>query len=77
MIKKIKAVLKDKNRKNILRIIKEFIVIAVIRKCLPTHYFSSFIYRKGTNNYLDYVTNGEGKIIDQHCALRGNLSTIG
>lgn len=66
MIKKIKAVLKDKNRKNILRIIREFIVISVKRKCFPTHYFSSFIYRKGIDNYLDYITNGEAKLIDQH-----------
>lgn len=69
MIKKLKAVIKDKNRKNIIRIIWELIVIAVNRKCLPTHYFSNFIYRKGVNNYLDYITNGEAKRIDKsaHC----------
>lgn len=74
--KKLKAVIKDKNRKSTLRIIWELIVIAVIRKCLPTHYFSSFIYRKGVNNYLDYITNEEDKLIDQHVHCRATYQLL-
>jgi hypothetical protein len=65
MIVKSKAVLKDKNRKNISKIMKETTIIAVKRRCLPTHYFSHFIYRKGIENYLDYLTGKEANKIHQ------------
>ncbi len=59
MLKKTKAFLKDKNKKNIFRIIKECIIITLRLRCVPTHYFTGFVYRKNTENYLDYLSMKE------------------
>lgn len=69
MIIKLKVVKNDKSKKNIFRMIWELMVITIRRRCLPTHYFSSLIYRKGVNNYLDYISNKEAKKIHKsmHC----------
>ena len=59
MLKKSKAVLKDKNKKNIFRIIKEIIIITLRLRCIPTHYFTCFVYRKNVENYLDHLSQKE------------------
>jgi len=58
-----KAVLKDRNKKNVLRMLKEATIIAAKRRCLPTHYFSYFVYRKGTENYLDFISGKDANKI--------------
>lgn len=59
MLKKTRAFLKDKNKKNIFRIIKEVIIITLRLRCIPTHYLTSFLYRKNIENYLDYLSMKE------------------
>lgn len=59
ILKKTRVVLKDKNKKNVFRIIKEVIIIALRLRCVPTHYFTSFLYRKNIENYIDYLSQKE------------------
>jgi hypothetical protein len=66
MMVKARAIMKDKNKKNILKIIKETTIIAIKQRCLPTHYFTAFIYRKGIKNYLDYLNKRDGLIIQRY-----------
>jgi hypothetical protein len=63
MFLKSKAVMKDKNKKSFLRIMKDVTTIAISRRCIPTYYFSDFIYRRDAANHLDYITNDEARKI--------------
>lgn len=61
MIFKSKAVMKDNNKKSIFKIMKELTIIALKERCIPTHYFSYFLYRNGVKNYLGYLTGREAR----------------
>ncbi len=58
-IKYLKLVYNDNNRKSILRIIYEFLVLTINKKCLATHYFTSLLYKTEILNYRDYLTVSE------------------
>ena len=45
-IKHINVFFKDPDKKGILRIIKEAIHFALLKKTVPTDYFRKFLYRK-------------------------------
>lgn len=49
----------DKNKKNILKILKEFFHLWVIQKHIPIHYFSRFLYRKEFIHYKDYMSTAQ------------------
>tara|TARA_B100000809_G_scaffold194433_1_gene193637 strand:- start:384 stop:1439 length:1056 start_codon:yes stop_codon:yes gene_type:complete len=67
-ISRIKVFLKDPNKKPFLKIIKEFIVLAFIKKEIPFYYFK-FLYKKKITNYLDYVGLKEQQLITTHHTL--------
>lgn len=51
--------LRDKNRKNVFKIIKELIILFFHKRALPTHYLTNLLYRKNISNYKDYLTFAE------------------
>lgn len=55
---RIKVFLKDKEKKNILKIIKELLVLLRSKKEIPYYYFKR-IYKKKITNYLDYLSTKE------------------
>jgi len=52
----IKVFIKDPDKKNMGRLVKELIRYAWIKKTLPSDYFRKFLYRKEVDNYLDYLS---------------------
>ncbi len=48
--------LRDKNKKKWLQIIKEFATLGISRKELPLNYISHLMYRKNVTNYNDYLS---------------------
>ena len=54
-----KQVYGDKDRKPLPRILREFLVTSVTTRCIATHYFTSFLYKSGIDNYLDYLSHRE------------------
>ncbi len=61
---RISVVLNDKDKKGLLVIIKEVIVLWVIKKRFPKHYFGRFLYRKNSGPYKNFLDNTEyNKII--------------
>ena len=59
MKQRISVFLNDKERKPILKIIKEAIVFWFVKKELPFFYFGKFLYRKNVTNYTDYLSSKE------------------
>jgi hypothetical protein len=57
------VVLRDEDRKSVLRMCREFIRCSVACKCIAVHYFTSFLYRKDVVNVLDYLSHREGKTV--------------
>lgn len=57
----IRAIFRDPDRKNIFKIIWEFLYCSYKKKCIALHYFTCFLYRKDVKNILDYVTEKEAK----------------
>jgi hypothetical protein len=55
-------ILKDPDRKPLLRIIFELFNLLFIHKELPVHYFSRYLFKKGTTNIKDYLP---GKLISK------------
>jgi hypothetical protein len=49
--------LKDPDRKSIVRIIYEVIYLTIWYREIPVHYFSRFLFKKGINNIKDYLPN--------------------
>jgi len=47
---------RDKNKKNWPRIIKEFTTLCISRKELPLNYITHLMYRKNVGNYKDYLS---------------------
>jgi hypothetical protein len=56
---KFKWFLKDKDKKPLYRIFLELKTTAFVHRCIPTHYFTHFLYRKKNENYLDYICDKE------------------
>lgn len=54
--------LRDKNKKNYFKIIKEFVHLAILKKEIPIYYFK-YLYRKNVVNYKDYVSTKEANRI--------------
>tara|TARA_R110001583_G_scaffold48642_5_gene152346 strand:- start:972 stop:2024 length:1053 start_codon:yes stop_codon:yes gene_type:complete len=57
-IGRIKVFIKDPNKKSLLKIIKEVIVLMFTKKEIPFYYFK-YVYRKDVKNYLDYLSTSE------------------
>ena len=49
----------DKDRKPLARIVWEFLVASITTRCIATHYVTSFLYKSGIDNYLDYLSHRE------------------
>jgi|YelNatPaOPRAMG01_1025707.scaffolds.fasta_scaffold07441_7 hypothetical protein len=75
IVKDLRAVLSDPDRKSILQILLEFFYCSLAKRCLAVHYFTNFLYRKETKNILDYLTEKEAKSI-QHIINHPSLSDI-
>ncbi|MBN2106250.1 MAG: hypothetical protein JW832_02415 [Deltaproteobacteria bacterium] len=58
-IERIRTVYSDKDRKPLSRIVKEVFTASVAARSFATHYFTSFLYKRGVENYLDYVSHKE------------------
>jgi len=48
-------IIKDPERKPILKILKELIQLTFIHKELPGHYFTSYLFKDGFSNVKDYL----------------------
>lgn len=62
MIEKSKRILlidllKDPDRKSIIRIVRELIILFITYKEIPKHYFTRYLYKKRINNIRDYLPN--------------------
>jgi len=65
--KQLNIVYKDTSRKPLLQILIEAVHTAITLKCIPSHYFSYFLYRRGKSNYLDYL--GRNDIFKIHQSI--------
>ena len=50
-------IIKDRDRKSLIRIFKELIFLFFKHRTIPTFYFSRHLYKKGRNNIEDYLPN--------------------
>jgi hypothetical protein len=55
-------IFKDPDRKPVFQIIYELLYLLIIYKELPLHYFSRYLFKKGTANIKDYLP---GKLISK------------
>lgn len=55
-LKHLKVFFKDKDKKNVLKILCELIHFTYIKKSLPTDYFRKFLYRKDIKDYTSYLS---------------------
>jgi len=73
----IKVFIKDPDKKNMGRLVKELIRYAWIKKTLPSDYFRKFLYRKEVDNYLDYLSLKEhNKILDSKKLVFPEISAL-
>lgn len=49
--------LKDSDRKSISRMVAEICYLAFNYRCIPTYYFSRYLFKKERTNILDYLPN--------------------
>lgn len=61
LFRNIRAILQDPDRKNIFKILWEFLYCSYKKRCIAVHYFTCFLYRKDVKNVLDYLTEKEAK----------------
>jgi len=54
-IRKLKIALKDEERKPILQMFYELCRSGIQEKDIPRHYFSNLLYKKGRDDYLDFL----------------------
>ena len=59
LVRRLKVVFNDPNRKGWVRIIKEAVDFSLTKKELPYFYLGKFLYRKGIKNYKDYLSSKE------------------
>ena len=64
-VNRIKVFLKDPNKKSVLQIIKEVIILTIMKRELPFYYFK-YAYRKTVTNYLDYLSLKEQNKLKIH-----------
>ncbi|WP_299214564.1 sugar-transfer associated ATP-grasp domain-containing protein [uncultured Aquimarina sp.] len=57
--KRLFVIINDKNRKNLLTILKESLRFWILKKEIPYFYFGKFLYRKEITNYKDYLSSKE------------------
>lgn len=50
----LKDLIKDPERKSLFRMLYEFVYLFIYHRELPRQYFSSYLYKKGKTNILDY-----------------------
>lgn len=62
----IKSILKDPYKKNIGKILYEFLKCSIYNKEIAWHYFTRALYRKDVYNYLDYISFKELKLINSY-----------
>lgn len=55
--------LRDSDRKSLPQIIFEFSRCSLVQREIAGHYFTRLLYKKGIDNYLDYISNGEMQAI--------------
>lgn len=67
-IGRIKVFIKDPNKKNFFKIIKEVFVLIKTKKEIPFYYFK-YLYRKDVKNYLAYLSSGEISAISNSTLL--------
>jgi len=53
----VRTLLDDPERKPLARIVKEAIHFGLVKRSLPSAYFTRLLYKKGRRNYLDYTDN--------------------
>ncbi len=53
--------LRDENKKNWFKIVKEFTTLCISKKELPLYYISNLLYRKNVSHYNDYLSFKENK----------------
>ena len=51
------TVLKDRDRKPILKMLSDIAHIALVYKCIPYHYVSRYLFKKNCENVIDYLPN--------------------
>ena len=73
---KTKALLRDKDRKPLPQILRELVKTAFMHRCIPLHYFTSFLYRKEIKNYLDYICARESLQIHRACHRQDTLDIL-
>jgi hypothetical protein len=76
MLIKARTVLNDKDKKSLIRILKELLITAVKLKCIPFHYFTNLLYRRPATNYLDYICGKEGLRIHRAFHSRDTLDIL-
>jgi hypothetical protein len=64
-VKKFQTAYNDTKRKSLVQMSKEFLIASVNSKHIATNYFTSFLYRKNINNYLDYVCHQEWEYLQR------------
>ena len=52
----------DSERKSLPKLIAEASKMAIIQRCIPRHYLTSFVYKKDRENILDFLPN---KLLDE------------
>jgi hypothetical protein len=67
-LNRFRVFIKDPNKKSVLKIIKEFTVLAFNKKEIPFYYFK-FLYKKEISNYLDYIGLKEQILLTTHPKL--------
>ena len=65
-------VLKDDDRKPLLRILKELVHCAFLEKELPYYYFTSYLYLKGAPDYRNYIGHKKVHKIKKYAHYTGN-----
>jgi len=75
-IQLIQQLLKDPDRKSIMRMMGELIYLAFIFKTIPRHYFSRFLFKKSRTNIRDYFPSKVLYNIKPHFNERGATEVL-
>jgi len=77
MMRNLKIVYGDKDRKALGRIAKEFIIASYRTKSLATYYFTSFLYKNFITNYLDFISHKEWQYMQRAICDRVTYVILG
>ncbi len=61
----LQKVISDPERKSLPLMVQEFIRCGIVTRCIPVHYFTSFLYRRNVNNIFDYVSRREADEVQE------------